>query len=235
MSTPASRTIGTMSTDPSRIRASDQDRNRVAEALSHAFAQGQLDYEEFDQRTSTIWATKYRDELLAPLADLYPDPARILDQQLPVVRPEHTPVPPPQPHARTGRSLQQVTGEPGGDSFSLAVMGGSDRSGSWLCAPTHTSVALMGGTSLDLRHARLGARETVIYAVALMGGVEIIVPEDVRVISEGVGVMGGFDVSDHESVTLAQTDIPVDSPVIRLRGLGLMGGVEITRKARDAR
>src|SRR5699024_4770372 len=82
-----------MSNDPSRLRASDEDRSRAAEALSHAFAQGKLDYAEFDERTSTVWATKYRDELLLPLADLYPDPARVLDRQLPAVRPDHTPPP----------------------------------------------------------------------------------------------------------------------------------------------
>lgn len=221
-----------MSNDPSRLRASDEDRSRAAEALSHAFAQGKLDYAEFDERTSTVWATKYRDELLLPLADLYPDPARVLDQQLPAVRPDHTPTPSPQAQAM---SLQQVTGEPGGDSFSVAVMGGSERAGGWLCAPTHTSLALMGGTVLDLRHARLSARETVIHAVAVMGGIEITVPEDVRIICDGVGIMGGFGVSDDKSVTLAREDIPLDAPVIRLRGLALMGGVEVTRKARGVR
>ncbi len=221
-----------MSTDPSRIRASDEDRTRAAEALSHAFSQGQLDYLEFDERTSAIWATKYRDELLLPLADLYPDPARVLDRQLPSVRPGHTPTPAPQ--SRT-RSLQQVTGETGGDSFSLAVMGGSERAGGWMCAPTHTSLALMGGTVLDLRHARLGAHETLIFAVAVMGGIEITVPEDVQVICDGAGIMGEFGIRDHESVTLAREDVPADAPVIRLRGLALMGEVAIIRKARDVR
>lgn len=228
--TPATSYHRGMSTEPSRIRASDQDRNSAAEALSRAFAQGQLDFREFDERTSTVWATTYRDELLPPLADLFPDPARVLDHPLPAVRPDQAPTPPPR-----SMSLQQVTGEPGGDSFSLAVMGGTERAGGWLCAPTHTSVAIMGGTDLDLRQARLSARETVIYAVAVMGGIDIVVPEDVRIICDGVGIMGGFGVTDHKSVTLAREDIPADAPVIRLRGLGLMGAVEVTRKARGAR
>ncbi|GAB3691777.1 DUF1707 SHOCT-like domain-containing protein [Corynebacterium nasicanis] len=209
--------------DPHRIRASDDDRQRAANALSAAFSQGQLDYREFEERSQTVWATKYLDELALPLADLFPDPAAVLQQRVPAVRPDHTP------------QVTQVTGEPGGDAFSLAIMGGSERAGDWLCAPTHTSLAIMGGTGIDLRQARLGSRETVINAIAVMGGIEIIVPEDVHIISDGVGIMGGFGVTDDKSVTLRREDVPADAPVIRFRGLALMGGVGVTRKARGAR
>lgn len=211
----------------SRIRASDGDRERAVTALNQAFSQGQLDYAEFDERTRRIWATKYQDELLEPLVDLFPDPLQVFSEHTPAVRPENA----PQSHP----SHWQVTGEPGGDSFSFAVMGGSERTGDWLCAPTHTSLAVMGGTEVDLREARLGARETVINAFAIMGGIEIIVPEDVYIVSDGVGIMGGFGVSDDNSVTLRREDIPAGAPVIRVRGAALMGGVGVTRKARGAK
>ncbi|MDO5670981.1 MAG: DUF1707 domain-containing protein [Corynebacterium sp.] len=217
--------------DPFRIRASDDDRQRAAAALSQAFSQGQLDYREFDERTQLIWSTKYREELLTPLEDLFPDPAAVLDQRTPAVRPDYSPE--PRPHQPPARS--QVTGESGGDAFSVAIMGGSERAGNWLCSPTHTSLAIMGGTGVDLREARLGAQETVINAIAVMGGIEIIVPEDVRVVSDGIGIMGGFGISDDESVTLRREDIPADAPVIRFRGIALMGGVGVTRKARGAK
>ena len=210
-----------------RIRASDGDRERAVTALNQAFSQGQLDYAEFDERTRRIWATKYQDELLEPLADLFPDPLRVFSERIPAVRPDHAPQPRP--------SHLQVTGEPGGDSFSFAVMGGSERTGDWLCAPTHTSLAIMGGTEVDLREARLGARETVINAVSIMCGIEIVVPEDVHIVSDGVGIMGGFGVSDDKSVILRREDIPAGAPVIRFRGVALMGGVGVTRKARGAK
>ena len=98
----------------------------------------------------------------------------------------------------------------------------------------HTSVALMGGNSLDLREARFAAQETVINALALMGGIEIIVPDDVRVVDDGVGIMGGFGVEDHESCTVSVAELPADVPVVRVRGLALMGGVGIVRAARGA-
>lgn len=214
-----------------RIRASDDDRNKVAAALSQAFSQGKLDYEEFDERTRQVWGMRYRDELLTPLQDLLPDPAQVLEGQLPAVRPDNAPA----PAGHMVPSLRQMTGEQGGDRISLSIMGGTEKQGDWLCAPGHVSLALMGGNEIDLRHARLGSRETTIYAVAVMGGIDIIVPEDMRVISDGVGIMGGFGFETDKDVSLRHQDLPADAPVIRIRGVALMGGVTIIRKRRDAR
>ena len=72
-------------------------------------------------------------------------------------------------------------------------------------------------------------------AVAIMGGIDIIVPDDVRVIDDGIGIMGGFGIEDHPSCTVPVAQLPADAPVIRVRGLALMGGVGITRAARGAR
>lgn len=122
------------------------------------------------------------------------------------------------PVVRTNRGVTpshaMVTGEGGGSAFSLCVM---------------------GGNALDLREARLAASETTIYALAIMGGIDIIVPEDVRVVDDGVGIMGGFGIEDHPSCTVSVAQLPADAPVIRVRGLALMGGVGITRAARGAR
>lgn len=214
-----------------RIRASDEDRNKVAAALSEAFSQGKLDYEEFDERTRQVWGTRYRDDLLTPLRDLLPRPAEVLEEPLPAVRPDTAPTP-------TGHmvpSLRQITREPGGDRFSLSVMGGTEKQGDWLCAPEHVSLALMGGNEIDLRHARLGSRETTIWALALMGGIDIIVPEDMRVLSDGVGIMGAFGFETDKEVSLRHEDLPAEAPVIRIRGLALMGGVTIIRKRREVR
>ena len=93
----------------------------------------------------------------------------------------------------------------------------------------------MGGNALDLREARLASRETTVNAVAIMGGIDIIVPDDVRVIDDGIGIMGGFGIEDHPSCTVSVAQLPADAPVIRVRGLALMGGVGITRAARGAR
>lgn len=65
------------------LRADDEDRNRITTALGEALSRGQLSYAEFDERTGQAWAATHRAELLALLADLLPDPARLLDDRSP--------------------------------------------------------------------------------------------------------------------------------------------------------
>ena len=51
----------------------------------------------------------------------------------------------------------------------------------------------LGGIKLDMRDASFAEAETVIKAVAVMGGMEITVPEDAEVEVGAFGVMGGVD------------------------------------------
>lgn len=53
-----------------RVRAGDADRTRVTSLLAEHYAQGRLDYAEFDERSSQALAAVYLDELDALLADL---------------------------------------------------------------------------------------------------------------------------------------------------------------------
>ena len=204
-----------------RKRASSAARQATANLLTEALADGQIDITEFDERTAQVWQATYADELEHLTADVEVPDSKKPDSQVTV-----TP--------RTQPTMEIVPHQ-GGSAFSFAVMGGSTSKGSWHIARHHTSLAMMGGNYLDLREATLSSHETVITAVALMGGIDIVVPEDVRVINEGFGIMGGFGVTDHPSCTLRVDDIPASAPIVRVRGLGLMGGVGITRAARGAR
>ena len=200
-----------------RKRLSSAERDRAAAFLHDAFVDGQLSVNEFDERSRMLYEATFVDELPALIDDLSPVTAQ--------------PHPPAQ---RPSGVRNYVTGESGGSGFSLAVMGGSERGGDWLVAPTHTSFTVMGGSSIDLREARLSSHETEINAFAIMGGIEIIVPDDVRVLDAGIGIMGGFGVETHSSCRFSLAEIPADAPVIHVRGLALMGGVGIVRAARGA-
>jgi hypothetical protein len=81
--------------------------------------------------------------------------------------------------------------------------------------------ALMGGVELDLREATLTAPVTDIYAVAIMGGIQITVPPNVRLEADGFAIMGGFEDQLHQAATLDS-----NAPLVRVRGLAIMGGVE---------
>lgn len=106
-------------------------------------------------------------------------------------------------------------------------------------APTHRIVsdvdeAGVAGSTGDrspqpMQRSAQGARSTVV----VLGGTELTVPEDVNVYSEGLGLMGGFSITEHPSVTTRRREIPADAPVIRIQGTGFLGGVELIRKARN--
>ncbi|WP_410656507.1 DUF1707 domain-containing protein [Amycolatopsis sp. lyj-112] len=59
---------------PSRLRAADTDRERVASLIQAAGGEGRLTLEEVEDRLSTVYATKYTDELDGLTSDL-PRPA----------------------------------------------------------------------------------------------------------------------------------------------------------------
>jgi hypothetical protein len=108
----------------------------------------------------------------------------------------------------------------------LAVMGGAVRKGGWRPGRNVYVTAFMGGACLDFREANLDAGVTEVYVLAIMGGVEIIVPPGLRVESNGIGIMGGFD---HGGPGTASSD--PRAPVLRVSGLAMMGGVEIRERA----
>jgi Domain of unknown function (DUF1707)/Cell wall-active antibiotics response 4TMS YvqF len=187
-------------------RASDAERNQAIDRLRAAYVEGRLDQEEFDERSSS--ALKAR--TIGQLERLFDDLPASYHQGAQVYHP-HTGV----PVVRPG---------PGGNRLSIAIMSGVDRKGPWRVPPDSTAFALMGGVQLDLRGAILSAQVTTITAVAIMGGIEIIVPPGLRVESSGFGFMGGWD-------NRARNDLlGPDSPVLRVRGVAFMGGVDIRTK-----
>jgi hypothetical protein len=84
----------------------------------------------------------------------------------------------------------------------------------------------MGSVVLDLREAIFSSREVVINASAVMGSVEVVVNPQTIVVCDGTGIMGDFS----ESKPRTPLDPSPDSPVVRVRGIALMGSVNVKRK-----
>jgi hypothetical protein len=192
------------------VRASDSDRNAVAERLRDAFADGRLDEEEFDVRMQRALTARTRQDLEGLLGDLgIPAAAQVPSAGSPAAQPY-----PVDPSATTGRQY----------SMSVAIMGGVERRGRWRVPAETTAIAFMGGVELDLRAATLTSQVTTIRAVAVMGGVEVTVPPGVRVEMNGIGLMGGGDErTDDEG-------LPSTAPLVRVQWFALMGGVEVATK-----
>ena len=109
---------------------------------------------------------------------------------------------------------------------SVAVMSETKRTGPWVVGASHTAFALMGSVTLDLREAQWGSREVVVTANAVMGEVKVIVDAATVVVVDGVGVMGEFT----EQRAKVAAEIGEGSPVVRVRGLALMGSVNVQRR-----
>lgn len=67
---PTPRSIEGMSDTPTRIRASDAERERVVTRVQHASAEGRLTLAETEERIGAVYAAKYLDELETVTADL---------------------------------------------------------------------------------------------------------------------------------------------------------------------
>jgi hypothetical protein len=187
-----------------------ESRDRVVQELSEHFAADHLEVAELERRLDRVFAVRTRAELDALLAGL---PALPVEWE---------------PSAESaGEPLPACRVEPGlavpRSQTIVAIMGGAGRSGGWTPPRRLNVFVLMGGADVDFREARFGEPVTEITVFVLMGGLEIIVPPGVRVESNGLAIMGGFDFEQ----TSDEPPGP-DAPLIKVNGFALMGGVGIT-------
>ena len=204
--------------DPDRMRASDADRDAVAHRLQEAFAEGRLDPDEHSERLDAVYRAKTIGEL-APLTRDLPAESGPSAPAVPAADPFRSP--------RPVYGAERVTSQPSTSSMAIAVMGGTDRSGHWVVPENFFAFALMGGMELDLREARFTARETTIWAHTIMGGIGIIVPNDIQVRVHGLPVMGGFG-AEGENPSV----VDPRAPIVHIRGLAVMGGVGVEFRKR---
>ena len=192
--------------DRSQLRISDDDRHRVADVLRQAAGEGRIDFEELDQRLEAAYAAKTYADLVPITSDL---PAQQGQQpKAPVLRPPGAVVP----------AVSYTN--------SVAVMSDNTRRGVWTVPEQHTAFAMMGSVTLDLREAQFQVHEVTITAVAIMAGIDIIVNAQTVVIVEGFGLMGDFS----EARSKVPADLSERSPVVRIKGVAMMAGVNVRRK-----
>ncbi|MFG2308424.1 DUF1707 domain-containing protein [Streptomyces sp. NPDC048566] len=193
------------------LRASDADRERVAERLRDALAEGRLDMEEFEERLEAAYTARTYGEL-APITRDLPGPG---------VAPPVSMVKQPEDD---GSWASRIVGGEGSSSWGVAVLSGFERKGRWTVPRRFNSFAFMGGGEIDLREANFADREVVVNCVAVMGGMNVVVPPGVEVVVRGIGIMGGFDHREEGR--------PGDpgAPRVVVTGFAFWGGVGVERK-----
>ena len=191
--------------DPSLMRISDADRQRVADVLRDAAGEGRIDLDELDERLELTWGARTYADLVPITADLH-QPAH--------PQPASTPVP------RAPSGVPAV-----GHNSSLAIMSECKRQGVWAVPEHHSAFALMGSVVIDLREAQLAAQHTQVNASAIMGEVKIIVPAHMHVVLDGTPIMGEFGQARDKT----PAELGPGSPTVRVRGMALMGSVTVQR------
>ncbi|MFC7305168.1 DUF1707 domain-containing protein [Streptomyces monticola] len=188
---------------PVGLRASDADRDRTADILREALAEGRLTAEEHSERIGGVYRAKTVAELDPYVADLpgahQPAAAAYATAPLPGTIPT----------------------EP--DENLVAVFSSSTRKGRWRVGRRTHAYAVFGNVEIDLTEALFEYKEIVIKAVSVFGNVEIRVPENVSLRGSGSGVFGNFEVD-----TLEASD--AQAPVVFVDGFSVLGNIEAKPK-----
>ncbi|MER6386442.1 DUF1707 domain-containing protein [Streptomyces sp. NPDC001250] len=199
------------------LRASDADRERVAEVLRDALAEGRLDMAEFEERLDAVYKARTYGELTPLTRDLPTGgtaaPAPVSFTKAPV---------------ESGSWDSRIVGGEGSSTGGFGILSGFERKGRWTVPKRFNCFAFMGGGEIDLREANFADREVEINCVAIMGGVQVTVPPGVEVVVRGIGIMGGFE---HP-----RDDEPFEpgAPRVIIGGFAFWGGVGVERKVTRA-
>ncbi|MEU8591517.1 DUF1707 domain-containing protein [Streptomyces sp. NPDC048664] len=193
---------------PADLRCSDADRDRVADLLRDALAEGRLTAEEHAERVEGVLSARTAGEL-----------DRFV-QDLPAAHPHHPAAgayaPPPNRPAPA-----PIPVEP--DDHVVAVFSSAVRRGRWRPGRRMHAYAIFGSVEIDLSEAMFEYRQVVIRAISVFGSVDIRVPENVSLRGTGGGVLGSFEVSPLDSADQ-------DAPVVHVDGLALLGSVDARPK-----
>jgi len=180
------------------LRASDADRDRTADILREALAEGRIDPEEHAERIDAVYRAKTVGELEPIVRDLPAPGARTTPAPAPLYGPEDTEGP--------------------ADTM-VAVFSASTRKGRWRVGRRTNAFSFFGSIEIDLTEAIFAQRLTTINATSIFGHVEVRVPENITLRGSGTGVFGNFEV-----VTLEGAD--PQAPVVVVNGYAVFGNVE---------
>ncbi|MFJ5261119.1 DUF1707 domain-containing protein [Streptomyces sp. NPDC088387] len=192
---------------PAELRASDAERDRIADILREAMAEGRLTADEHAERIEGVYRAKTVGELEPLIRDL------------------------PGAHQEAGR--RPFTAAPSrptqgaipaeADDNVVAVFSSAVRKGRWRAGRRIHAYAVFGSVEIDLSEALFEYQQVVVKAFSVFGNVEIRVPENISLRGTGGGVLGNFEVD-----TVDSTD--PDAPVVFVDGWAVLGNIEAKPK-----
>ncbi|MFF4251521.1 DUF1707 domain-containing protein [Streptomyces sp. NPDC001663] len=189
------------------LRASDADRDRIADILRDALAEGRLTADEHAERVEGVLAAKTVGELEVFIRDL---PAAHRHRAAPAFA-----------AAPNRPTVGAIPADP--DDNVVAVFSSAVRKGRWRAGRRIHAYAIFGSVDIDLSEALFEYQQVVIKTISVFGNVEIRVPENISLRGTGGGVLGNFEVAPLDS-----TD--PDAPVVYIDGWAVLGNVEARPK-----
>lgn len=192
-------------------------REQVIEQLSASYSRDHLSQDEFEQRIETATEAGTHADLRSLIVDLpvagSPNPPAVTDSESPA-------------SSARGSGYMINSGDVADERTLVAIFSGTERKGVW--NPPHKlhTIAVFGGSDIDLRDARIPPGGMRIVAFAMFGAIDIIVPDGVRIEASGGGIFGAFEGRDD-----SQAYAP-DAPVIHVEGVAIFGAVEVKHKKR---
>ncbi|MER5223557.1 DUF1707 SHOCT-like domain-containing protein [Streptomyces flaveus] len=192
---------------PTELRASDADRDRTADILRDALAEGRLTAEEHSERVEEVFRAKTVGELEPLVRDLPGEHRRSATRAYQ-----------PAPNHPTPGAVP-----PAADENVVAVLSSATRKGRWRIGRRTHVYAIFGSVEIDLSEAIFEHRQVVIKAISVFGSVEIRVPENVSLRGNGGGVLGSIEVRTLDSGEQ-------DAPVVYVDGLAILGSIEAKPK-----
>lgn len=139
--------------EPRGFRISNSDRERAAQRLHRALAEGRITLSELEERLDMVYAARYEADLRPPFADL-PDPDTIVDRPALVVPSDAPPL-----VLRAGMSTIK-------------------RSGSWDVPPRLRLQSAMGSVVLDFCDTVIPHAVVDIEVDLGAGSAKLLVPDD---------------------------------------------------------
>jgi hypothetical protein len=182
------------------LRASDADRDRVAEVLHTAYAEGRIDADEHEERIQATFQAKTFDDLMPLTADLIPNPTDRLGG-----------VPP------AAVVTNETLDEPDRMTAALSEV---KRQGKWRVRPRSYTNVFLGSVHLDMTEATFVAPVVEVNVTQLLGSVELRVPTGTTIRDETATVLAETSIKG-----IGEPDPSI--PTIVLRGTNVLGEIRV--------
>lgn len=185
--------------NPGSIRASDRDRDQVAEVLHTAFAEGRINQDEHAERLDAAIRAKTFDDLIPLTADLVPVS--------------------PLERSRSHSSSVAQGGNEEPDRMT-AAMAEVKRDGQWRVRRRSLANVFLGSVKLDFTEASFEAPRVEVVITQCLGNVFLRVPAGTTIVDETTRVMADVSIKG-----VGEPDPAY--PTIVLKGTNILGEIKV--------